>query len=98
MYVQRNAQGKIIGIFRNQQPGYAEEEVPDNDPSVAPSPPADPNEIDDINPQIQAVALMLAEYCNDLLAGTYTAKTPQRLKADFRRLKAVVDARFVPKV
>ena len=96
-YVQRNAQGKIIGIFRNPQPGYATESVDDNDPEVLPPPPVDEADINDINPQIQTLALMIREYCNDLKAGTYNNKTLAELRADFRRLKAVVDANYVPK-
>lgn len=33
-YVQRDAEGKLIGHFANPQPGYAEEEVADDHPDI----------------------------------------------------------------
>ena len=33
-FVQRTPQGDITGIYHMRQPGYAEEELPDNHPDV----------------------------------------------------------------
>jgi hypothetical protein len=33
-WVQRNASGAIVGVYTNKQPGYAEEQIADTDPSV----------------------------------------------------------------
>lgn len=93
-YVQRDAQGKIVGTFMNRQQGYAEEFVA----SVAPPPAAVEDDVDDAPINFQVLALMFREYCNALAAGTYTPKTPQDLKDDFRRLHAVVKARFQAKL
>lgn len=34
MFVQRSKDGKVIGVFGQPQPGYAEEELPDDHPEV----------------------------------------------------------------
>lgn len=34
MYIERDNQGVIKGVYRQRQPGYAEEELPDDDPRV----------------------------------------------------------------
>lgn len=34
VFVQRDEQGNIVGVYRRRQPGYAEEEMLANDPAV----------------------------------------------------------------
>lgn len=34
VFVQRDEDGKIIGVYRRAQPGYAEEEILASDPAV----------------------------------------------------------------
>lgn len=38
MYVQRNEQGAVVGIFANAQPGFAEEWLEDGHPDLQPRP------------------------------------------------------------
>jgi hypothetical protein len=46
VWVQRDETGVIVGVFANQQPGFADEQLPVDDPAVVaflnplPSPPA----------------------------------------------------------
>jgi hypothetical protein len=87
MYVQRNAQGQITGVYANPQPGYAEELLPATDPALvaflAPKPPLDISDIDNLDKVLKAITLLTRKYANDLKAGTYVAKTVADTKGDF---------------
>jgi hypothetical protein len=44
----------------------------------------DPANLDLTEKALKALALVMREYCNQLQAGTYTNKTVNQLKADFK--------------
>ena len=63
-FVQRDQLSKIIGLFANRQPGYAEEELPHDDPEVMAylsPPPVDQADIDQLQKQMKAVLLCVAQ-------------------------------------
>lgn len=86
-HVQRDAQAKVCGAFANLQPGYAEELLTSNDPELiaflAPRPPLDISDIDNLDKVLKALALFTRQYANALKAGTYVVKTPADTRADF---------------
>lgn len=53
-------------------------------PPVEPAP-IDQSDIDNIEKQMKALALVMRSYCNALNAGTYTNKSVAALKADFKQ-------------
>lgn len=88
MYVQRDAQNKICGAYANAQLGYAEEWLADNDPALvaflAPKPPLDISDINNLDKALKALALLTRQYANGIQAGTYNAqKTVADVRTDF---------------
>lgn len=53
-------------------------------PPPPPPPPIDLSNIDNLEKTFQAMGLLLRDYTNGLLAGTYTQKTIAQLKSDFK--------------
>ena len=87
MFVQRNAQSAIMGCFRNPQPGYATEELPDDHADVLAflnRPSIDLSNLDNLDKALKALGLLLRDYTNALQAGTHTQKTVVQVKADFK--------------
>lgn len=92
LYVQRK-NGVIIGLFANPQPqpdGSMLTEptpLPEDNPEVvaflAPKPPIDMSNVDNLEKTLKALALVMRDYCNALKAGTYANKTVADLKSDF---------------
>lgn len=91
MFVGRRADRSIYGCWSVRQPDDAnhpgQEELSDNDPEllafVAPKPPPDISDIDNLDKTLKALALLTRQYANALKAGTYVAKTPADTRADF---------------
>jgi hypothetical protein len=46
--------------------------------------PDDPANLDLMEKSLKALGLLMRDYCNQLQAGTYTNKTVNQLKADFK--------------
>jgi hypothetical protein len=67
-----------------------QEELPDNDPAIvaflAPKPPLDISDIDNLDKMLKALALLTRMYANQLKAGTYVTKTVADTKADFKAI------------
>jgi len=57
---------------------------PVDDPDPEP-PPVDHGDIDNLQKQMKALALVMRSYCNALKAGTYTNKSVADLKANFKQ-------------
>ena len=51
-----------------------------------PPPPVDQSDLDLIQKQLRAAVNLTRLYCNAVLAGTYTNKTPAQTKADFKQV------------
>lgn len=87
MYVQRDAQNKICGAYANAQLGYAEEWLADNDQALvaflAPKPPLDISDINNLDKALKALALLTRQYANALQGGTYVQKTVADVRGDF---------------
>lgn len=45
--------------------------------------PLDLSDIDNLDKALKAIGLLMRQYCNGLLAGTYTNKTAAQLRSDF---------------
>lgn len=87
MYVQRNAQNVIIGVYHQCQDGFATEELQESHPDIVAfhaSRIRDNSDIEQLDKAIKSLGLLLREYTNALQAGTHSTKTVTQLKADFK--------------
>jgi hypothetical protein len=86
MFVGRNPDGTIYGLWSVRQ-WAGQEELPLTDPAIvaflAPKPPLDLSDIDNLNTMLRALALLTRMYANQLKAGTYVTKSVADTKADF---------------
>jgi hypothetical protein len=96
-WVWRDGGGAVKGCFRARQPGYAEEELADSHPDVmaflAPRPPIDLSNLDNLERTLKAQALVFRDYSNALKSevrgvavllvqkGTFTANEANGLLA-----------------
>ena len=84
-FVERDQLGAIKGVYAVRQPGYAEEELPDDHPDVvafrAPKPAPTLDEIYDSMIQSQRVLKAIVLALNDGSLPVGTNKTPAQLKA-----------------
>lgn len=91
MFIGRRADRSIYGCWSVRQADDADhpgqEELADSHPDViaflAPKPPLDIADIDNLDKTLKALALLTRQYANALKAGTYVAKTPADTRADF---------------
>lgn len=67
-----------------QQKVAAQSVVDAFDPAE-PDTPVDQSDLDQLQKQMKALALVMRSYCNALKAGTYTNKSVADLKADFKQ-------------
>jgi len=83
MWIGRRLDGSIYGVWSQKQPTDADhprvEEVPDDHPDLvaflAPKPPIDFSDVDQIEKSLKALGLVVAQW---------TSHTPAQLKAAFK--------------
>lgn len=86
MFIGRRPDGSIYGAWTVRQ-FQGQEELEDNDPALvaflAPKPPLDVSDINNLDKALKSLALLTGQYANALKAGTYVTKSVADVRADF---------------
>jgi hypothetical protein len=86
MFIGRRQDNSIYGLWTVRQ-WEGQEELPSDNPEVvaflAPKPPLDISDINNLDKALKALALLTRQYANALLAGTFAQKTVAEVRGDF---------------
>jgi hypothetical protein len=86
LFIGRRADNSIYGAWSVRQWPGQEELAADNPELVAflaPKPPLDISDINNLDKTLRALALLTRQYANQLKAGTYVTKAVADTRADF---------------